>query len=279
MLGLIPYFEIPSVSLGPLVLDPWATLVAIGFIVGLEVSRARGIRLGLDVRDIVDGVVVTVGMGFLLGHVSFVLFYHPDLIQEQGWLVLARLWDGFASTGGFMGAIVGAVLFYKVLRKRPFWIHADTIAFGFPFGWFFGRLGCFTAHDHPGRLSHFLLAVDFPRAWGGPRHDLGLDEALWTLVIAATFFALRKRRVKPGFFVALLAVMYAPARIGLDFLRALPSDPVLGDSADLRFHGLTPAQWWNLLVALVGLVMAWRLRGVPHTEAPVPPDGSAADHA
>ena len=30
-------------------------------------------------------------------------------------------------------------------QERAFWKHADTIAFSLPFGWFFGRLGCFSA--------------------------------------------------------------------------------------------------------------------------------------
>lgn len=256
MLGLIPYFDIPVLELGPVVIDSWATLVALGFVLGLEIARSRGIKLGLDVRDIVDGIVVVVGMGFLVGHIVHVVAYNPHQLEEQGIMAILRFWAGFSSTGGFLGAVLGAMLFYLVLRKRPFWEHADTIMYGFPFGWVLGRLGCFTAHDHIGQRSDFFLAVDFPaEVFGGARHDLGLYEALWTLVIAVAFFALRNRPVRPGFFTALFCVMYAPIRFIFDFLRN-------GDlrGADVRWVGLTPAQWGMIAMFLAGAVMLVMLR-------------------
>ena len=251
LFALIPYIQIPIVNLGPLVLDPWAVMVCIGFILGLEVTRARGIRLGLDVRDIVDGAVFTVGCGFLVGHAFHVAAYHPDLLSSSGPLELLRVWGGFSSTGGLLGAAIGAPLFYGVIRKRPFWIHADSIMFGFPFAWMFGRTGCFLAHDHIGSKTSFFLAVNYP---GGPRHDLGLDEMLWTVVIATTFVLLRNRPFRPGFFVALFAAMYAPVRFCLDFLRNtdLPN-------ADVRYHGLTPAQYGMIVMAGIAVVLLVRL--------------------
>lgn len=269
MLAAIPYFDIPVIDIGPVVIDSWATLVCVGFILGLEIARARGIKLGLDVRDVVDGIVVIVGMGFVVGHIIHVVAYHPEQLERDGIMSILRIWAGFSSTGGFLGAIIGAVLFYKVIRKRPFWIHADTIMFGFPFGWMLGRIGCFTAHDHIGKRTDFFLAVDFPDlAWTngpGPRHDLGLEEALWTMVIAAIFFALRNKTVKPGFFLALFTILYAPARFVFDFLRA---EDIAG--ADVRWAGLTPAQYGAIAMFLVGLwLMARVLKKTPAEQAPV----------
>lgn len=252
-LALIPYFQLPVWELGPIVLDPWAILVCVGFIVGLEIARARGIRLGLDVRDIVDGAVFTVAMGFFVGHIVHVVAYNPQLIDENGWTEIFRVWGGFSSTGGMLGAIIGSSLFYGVLRKRPFWVHADAIMFGFPFAWIFGRLGCFSAHDHIGRLSEFPLAVNFP---GGARHDLGLYEALLTMLIAGAFLYLRDRPFRPGLFVALFAAMYAPIRFALDFLRNTDME-----NADVRWAGLTPAQWVMIAFFLVSLVLLQRFAG------------------
>jgi len=254
MLALIPYFYIPIVEFGPLVLDSWAILVSYGFIFGLEVGRARGIRLGLDVKDIVDGALFIVGLGFIVGHFVHVLAYNPHLLEEQGIMALLRVWAGFSSYGGFLGAVIGAVLFYKLLRPRPFWIHADTVMYGFPFGWFFGRMGCFSAHDHIGQRSDFFLAVDFP---GGARHDLGLYEALWMIIVCAVFLALRNRPFRPGFFTALFATLYAPIRFSLDFLRNTDRA-----SADARYFGLTPAQYGSMLMFFAGLgLVVWLSRG------------------
>jgi len=268
--ALVPYFEIPILELmdGWVVIDSWATLVCIGFIAGLEIARARAIRAGLDVRDLVDGAVVTVGMGFVVGHIVHVLAYNPHLIDEEGWITLARIWGGFSSYGGFLGAGLGSVLFYKVVRKRSWLAHCDAICFGFPFAWAFGRLGCFTAHDHIGAPSDFFLAVRFP---GGSRHDLGLYEALWTILIAVVFFIVRNRSVRPGFFLALFAVLYSPIRFLLDFLR---NEDLSG--ADVRWGGLTPAQYGSIFLFLLGLWLVTRLRLDPLVSAtPLPDDKSS----
>jgi len=60
-----------------------------------------------------------------------------------------------------------------------------TVALGLAVGWVFGRLGCTTAHDHPGRHTGFLLAVRYP---DGPRFDLGLYEFVFTLILTIVLF-------------------------------------------------------------------------------------------
>ena len=296
-LALVPYYKPFVWELGPIVLDSWALLVSLGFIIGLEFARARGIAKNLDVRDVVDSAVFVVAMGFVVGHIVHVVAYNPHQLDEQGIWAILKVWAGFSSTGGFLGAVLGALLMFRVFpalfadmreaaiaqgrppgsvldwlgRRREFWVHADTLMYSFPFGWTLGRLGCFTAHDHVGKPSEFFLAVDFPQAYyGGPRHDLGLYEALWTAIIAATFFALRKAPLRNGFFIALWCAMYAPARLGMDFLRN--SDLT---SADVRWIGLTPAQWGSIAMAVAGLaVMGWLLR-----KGPVGADASSREDA
>jgi len=250
MKALIPYFQIPIFEWGPIVLDSWTALVLFGFIVGLEITRARAIRLGLDVRDIVDGSVVTVAMGFVIGHVVHVVAYNPHQLETDGVMALLRVWAGFSSTGGFIGAVLGSVVFFRFVRKRDYWVHADTIMYGFPFAWVFGRLGCFTAHDHIGRASDFFLAVQFP---GGSRHDLGLYEAIWTAGIAALFYAWRNKPVRPGFFLGLFCATYAPIRFFMDFLRNTDLE-----GADIRWAGLTFAQYVMIVLMVVGVTLVRR---------------------
>jgi phosphatidylglycerol:prolipoprotein diacylglycerol transferase len=203
--------------------------------------------------------VAIVGMGFVGGHMLHILGYHPEILREEGFLTLFKIWGGLSSTGGFLGAIVGGIVFFRFIRKVDPWIHGDVIAWSFPFAWIFARSGCFTAHDHQGVLSNFFLAVDFP---SGARHDLGLYEALYMFVVAGLFWAFRKKKTKPGFYLALLPGVYAPVRFGLDFLRSTDQQ-----MSDLRHLGLTPAQWVTLGLLLVSGAIALRLRG----EAPADP--------
>lgn len=227
-----------------IILHPWALLVAAGIVVGFEVARARGIRLGLDPRDIEAGVAACLIGGFAVGHLVHVFAYRHGHLGA----------GGFSSIGGFLGAALGSVALYGFARPRPYWERADAIVYGLPFGWTLGRLGCFAAGDHPGRRSESWLAVAYP---DGRRHDLGLYEALLAAAIAGAFAALGRRPRPPSFFAAAFALLYAPARFGLDFLRNqdLPG-------TDPRYAGLTPAQWGCLILLGTGGALALRLRAL-----------------
>ena len=254
MLALIPYFGAPVYNVFGIALDSWSLLVSLGFVLGLEVARARAIRLGLDIKDIVDGGLFIVGMGFVGGHLVHVLAYHPEMIDQEGWIVLLQIWAGFSSNGGFLGAIVGTLLWFGWIRRRSFWLHADTVAYALPFGWFFGRVGCFTAHDHIGVRSDFFLAIDFPKVWaGGPRHDLGLYEAIYVAGICFVFWILRARPLHHSTFAALFCLLYAPARFSFDFLRNTDLQ-----NADIRWAGYTPAQYGSIVLFLSGIVLFLR---------------------
>ena len=252
MISVIPYYPPPTFTIFDVPLDSWSLLVSIGFIIGVEFARARAKQLGIAVKDIVDGALFVVAMGFVVGHFVHVGVYNPQLIDEHGWIILLQIWAGFSSNGGFLGAVIGTVLWFTVIRKRePFWKYADTMAYSLPFGWFFGRLGCFSAHDHIGSRSDFFLAVDFPEQWyGGPRHDLGLYEALWVLGLAIVHFSLRKKKLPHSSFAMIFCFLYAPVRFGLDFLRNTDLS-----NSDVRLLGLTPAQYGSMLFLTCGLVL------------------------
>lgn len=288
MLAAIPYFALrvyrPEILGTELPLDPWAILVCIGFVVGLEVARARAIRFGLEVKDIVDGAVVIVLTGFVVAHIVTVVGYFPERLQIpqctsgdlgacwEGALSILRVWDGFSSTGGFIGAVLGAWVFYNVVRKRPALRHADIITYGFPFGWFFGRLGCASVHDHVGKETTFPLAMnfdvglkDFTWVAGDPnpfvsgiRHELGLYEAAFMIPVMGLFWWLGRVDRPPGFFLAWFAILYAPVRFILDFLRNNDLE-----HQDARYFALTPAQYGMILMFVAGLVMLAKVRQKP----------------
>jgi phosphatidylglycerol:prolipoprotein diacylglycerol transferase len=115
--------------------------------------------------------------------------------------------------------------------------------------WTIARVGCFVAHDHKGSLSTFPLAVDFP---GGARHDLGLYEAILSAFLALICAWAFNRKLPTGSVAALLCLLYAPVRFGMDFLRA---EDISG--ADSRYAGLTPAQY-GCVALFVFSVYAWR---------------------
>jgi phosphatidylglycerol:prolipoprotein diacylglycerol transferase len=187
-------------------------------------------------------------------------------VRERPWFVL-EVWNGLSSFGGFLGAIVGALIWQQSRNDRPsIRIAADPIAFSFPFGWLFGRIGCFVTHDHPGRVTMFPLGVEDYQVGYPPyqvRHDLGLYEVFWCLAVIPLFLWLARRERPRGLFLGLLPVLYTPVRFGLDLLRATDLD-----SSDPRYGGLTPAQWLCFVFFVLGALVLVRTRRDPRPEVP-----------
>jgi phosphatidylglycerol:prolipoprotein diacylglycerol transferase len=290
---LIPYFTQPSVSFGPLTIHAFGVIVAFAVFAGLTIGGRRFRRLGLD-RALGERLAwwAVVG-GFLGAHLFSVLFYFPHEVAENP-LVLFKLWENISSFGGILGGMIGIWLFFR-LRTRSIGTatrlaYVDVAAFVFPISLMIGRIACSLAHDHPGTVADFPLAVSLESAQAREYikqvyadagrlaelppaqalaqlgfHDLGWYEFLYlTAVVVPAVLLLARRARAPGFFLAAFILLYMPARFVLDFLRV----------ADVRYAGLTPAQW-AALAALLGfatiIVHARRRPGAPpagYTPAP-----------
>jgi len=265
---MIPYFpghllDLPRwlPGIGGYPIHWFGVLVALGVIIGDRIVVMQGRRRGLDENDVKYMNARIVIGGFIVAHLVSVIFYFPERIRED-WKVLINPFAGLSSMGGFLGAFL-AFMYYTKKAAIPRLRYADSVALGLSVGWIFGRTGCFTAHDHPGRHTDFFLAVRYPE---GPRHDLGFYELLFTIVMTAVLFAYNRKPRQPGRIIALATLMYAPVRFLLDFLRA--TDVARPDQ---RYLALTPAQWACIATFGLGLYL-WR-----HGEAtpPAPPAAPA----
>jgi phosphatidylglycerol:prolipoprotein diacylglycerol transferase len=263
---MIPYVEQPSWQIGPLTIHAFGVAVATAIWFGLTLGQRRADRVGLDpaISNRLSGWVL---IGGLLGaHLFSALFYFPAKLVTDPWYLL-RVWEDISSLGGMLGGMIAAVLFFRqsfpALAWRSTLAYADVVAFAFAPALAFGRIGCVLAHDHPGRITRFPLAVSLEssaaRDYLGtvyqnaglalPRgvesmgfHDLGLYEFLLMVFVIVPVFAWCARHPRPpGFYVATFAGLYFPVRFGFDSLRVV----------DARYVGLTPAQW----VAAVALVV------------------------
>ncbi len=256
-LGIHLPFRLPLIG-EELQIQPFGILVATGVIVASLVAQQFAKRNGRSTEQTADLVLYVVVTAFIACYWLNGLFYetetlllilrHPSQFFEH--------WLGLSSFGGFLGAGLGTWLWHR-RNKVPLLPIADAVAFCFPFGWLFGRLGCFIVHDHPGRTTDFFLAVEnFQTGLPPyePRHDLGLYEVFVAAFIIAVFLVLARRPRPEGLYLALLPLLYTPIRFGLDFLRA----PV-SDGGDIRYFALTPGQWGSIAFFVFGM---WLLRVV-----------------
>lgn len=206
---------------------------------------------------------------FLGAHLFSVLFYFPEKVAANP-LVLLKLWEDVSSFGGILGGSLALWLFFRLrmpsLGAATRWAYLDVVAFVFPIGLMIGRVACSLAHDHPGTITSFPLAVSLesPRAQSYIRdvyasagrlgelppagelarlgfNDLGWYELLYLAVVVVPAFMLIDRKPRhAGTFLLAFIGLYMPVRFLLDFLRV----------SDVRYVGLTPAQW----VAAVALL-------------------------
>lgn len=250
---MIPYFRPSAVPLfGGLQLQPFGLLVGTAVLMGVWMAKRRARQAGVPEKEIQDAIFWAVVPGFLMAHWWTVFLYHPDWIETRGWTIIFKFWEGLSSFGGFFGALIGLTAYFKYLRK-PWLKHAEIIAQGLTLGWIFGRMGCSLVHDHPGKHTDFFLAVNYP---DGPRHDLGIYEFLYTLVVLFPLSLwLHRRKARTGIYLVSMVLLYAPVRFVFDFLRV--EDRL---EADVRYAGLTPAQYGCIAVFMIAVWLLMRLR-------------------
>lgn len=266
---LIPFIKLPEIPLSflehlpllgryvdpahPPSIKPFGTLVALGVYIGSVVTVRHARQRGLDERKMNEFILWILVGGFVCAHVLDAIFYHPQRVLEDP-LYLLRLWDGLSSYGGFIGGASGAIA-WRLYRGERVLPYVEMAASAFPLAWVFGRAGCASVHDHPGRLSDAWFAVRWPHGsgWVG-RFDLGLIEMVLTIPLAAAFLILWHRKPdRPyGFYTGWMCIAYAPVRFGLDFLREQEGTLNGGDP---RYGGLTPAQWACFGLLALGLFL------------------------
>lgn len=250
---MIPYLPQPKLHLfGNVTYSLFGLLVIAGTVLGVKLVYHRTARAGIEKTETTKVLWVVLVCGFLVSHLVHVFFYYPQRINREGLLVLLKIWDGMSSLGGFLGSFLAIPIIFKRLKKKA-WIMIDSLTLAIIIGWIFGRLGCTFAHDHPGRLTDFFLAFDYP---AGSRHNLGFYEFLYTVfVLLPSSIFLQSRKPQPGTLAALACLLYSPFRFALDFLRAtdLPG-------ADIRYLGLTFAQYGCIFLFFLGIWLFFRFR-------------------
>ena len=239
---MIPYLELRSVAIGPLQVPVHWTLLSVGILLAHYRLIRRARRLKLDPVTAAALSVWMVVLGFVGSH-FFKFLYFPEILA-RGPGALVRSHVGMASFGGLAGGLLAAALYFG-LRRIPFrqsLAYLDAVAFVFPSGWIFGRLGCSLVHDHPGIRSPSVFAVQYP---GGARFDMAVLEVFFLLALLVLLVLLDRSPRTAPFYLALFLVLYGPFRVLIDQLHVDPP----------RYLGVSVDQWAGAVAGLAGAVL------------------------
>lgn len=249
ILAMLPYFQWATIPLGPLTLQVWGLMVALGILLAVLILWKRGKARGFDPEQLLSVTLWMIVVGFVFARLSHVFLYEPAFYLSHPFEILRVDKGGLSSFGGFVGA--GLALFWLVkkgrIEKKKLWAMLDQLSFAAIYGWMVARVGCSLTHLHWGVLCEDCpLAINTPE---GGRYDMAVLEIIGLIPLAIVFFVLRKRKMFEGFFLAAVMVYYGALRFVLDFFRATDVAHV-----DARYFGLTPAQYFAIVMVGLGIV-------------------------
>jgi len=239
---MIPYIYLSQFNLGPIVINVWGVMVALGFLAAILVSYYRAKKLGLN-QDVMLGMALWIIIGsMIVGRLFHVFLYEPTYYFAHLNEVF-HVWQGGMSIfGGFVGSLLFGYIFLQY-KNADFWRYAELVIYAMPLGLFIGRIGCFLIHDHPGTPTSFPLGIVYPN--GQILHDHGLYLSISGLILFLVFLTLNRLRKPPKYFyLSLFALWYGIVRFLLDFLRY---------ADETRYWGLTPAQYLSIVLIFVGV--------------------------
>ena len=111
---MIPYFELTSFSVGPLTIQVWGLLVALGMVSGILLSYKLSRRRALSKQVIIDIALWGIIGGMIGGRLFYAIFYEPSYFLANPGSAF-RFWEGGASSlGGFIGAALAIFIFAKI---------------------------------------------------------------------------------------------------------------------------------------------------------------------
>jgi phosphatidylglycerol---prolipoprotein diacylglyceryl transferase len=256
----------------------WSFAVPAAIVSGYWLALRRAREAGLDLKIFESSMEFGIVGGLVLSHIAEILFYQPHKLKADGWISLLKFWDGLSSYGGFFGGVAVFAAFYAIRTRRSWWREADCLIQGMILAWIFGRLGCTVSGDHPGPRTTVAWAYPYP---DGPRHNMGLYELVFTILVLLPMNLLMHRKKPPtGTFVGMNCLVYGAGRFALDFMRATDRN-----DSDPRYLGLTLAHYCSLSIFLLGVVVvvlatktsALSTASPSASSSPLPPSSPASN--
>ncbi|MCJ7821621.1 MAG: prolipoprotein diacylglyceryl transferase [Armatimonadetes bacterium] len=237
--------------IGPVDVHSYGTLLMVGFLSAILLSRRQARRMGLSADLPLDLGVWVLVAAVVSARVTFVAlnwgYYSPRPAE------VLYIWrqSGLSFHGGLLGGVVAGLLF-SWRRGLSFWTVADMVAPGIALGYAIARIGCLLNGCCYGVPTELPWGMTFPlypdsQITTDPSHPTQIYAALGSLAILALLLWARNRLTVPGRLFLLYLMLYSVLRSGIELLRK-------GATADIAFDSVTQAQVASAVIFTVALL-------------------------
>ncbi|MCK5332332.1 prolipoprotein diacylglyceryl transferase [Candidatus Parcubacteria bacterium] len=246
---MIPYFSLSSIIIGPITIQVWGSMVALGFLVALFLSLKEAKKNNID-EDSIWALLPLLLLAMVIGSKLFYIIFNFHSLQAGETLILLN--SGFSLIGGLSFSVIVFFLFAKAKKINVYKL-ADSLIPGAILAIIITRIGCFLVYEHIGAITTLpwgRFYVD-----GTIRHPVNIYYMLSGLVIFLIICYLKRRQVKEGMLAFVFLVYYMTSRFLLDFTRCSDLNICNG-----HYIGLTNTQWILLLSLPLVLTIAKKKR-------------------
>jgi len=225
----------------------YGIMVAAAFLACITHLSVLGRREGRSYAFVSDLGFWVMVAGIIGARISYVLANLNYFITNPA-LIIRVDQGGLIYYGGFIGAVLAAVIYARV-KRVPFRPFADFIVTALPLGQAIGRIGCFLngcCYGTPGTWP-WCVVMD-----GVERHPTQLYESFFCLAVYCLLLWYYRQRPRSGRVFALYLILYPLGRFLLEFWR--------GDER-LQWLGMNVAQEISLLILAAGILIWFLLPG------------------
>lgn len=216
----------------------YGILIGLGVLSGLGLAMLEAKRTGQDPELYVDFLLYALIFAVIGARLYYVIFSW-DFYSQNPTKIFALREGGLAIYGGIIGAVATAVVYCRV-KKKDFWLLADTAAPSLAFGQMLGRWGNLCNREAFGGFSDGLFAMRYQLTQvrqgdlsadilahivdvGGVEyiqvHPTFLYESLWNLCLFLLLTIYRPKKKFDGQIFGLYLLGYGLGRVWIEGLR------------------------------------------------------------
>jgi prolipoprotein diacylglyceryl transferase len=287
MIASIPSPSFNSIELGPLSLNMYGLMIALGVVAAVWMFGRRLEERQIGTSDDASAIAVWAVLAGVIGARLYHVATDYDRFQND-WDKIPAIWEGGLGIPG--GLLLGIPVGLYVTHKRgiPMAAAATCAAPAIPLAQAIGRWGNYFNQELYGRATDLPWALEIDSAHlvdgyavGTTFHPTFLYESLWSLGLMFLLLWIDRRfRPAPGQLMVMYIMGYGAGRFWVEGLRIDPADEIAG----LRWN-----QWVSLAAVVGGGIVLAYMRRHPIPEpvieqepveldlSDVPPDTDPGD--